>query len=514
MGCLQTTTAVIPVELYIPSTISGTISPICLPSPPINLTTALPTSTLGPGVWSGPGVTGTTFDPSIAGTGNQILTYGTNPGSMFCSSTSSIAVLINSASQPIMPIINPMCTNGPTLALLGNPTGGTWQGSGISALGILTPSLATTGTNTYTYTVGSSTCSAFNTTTITIVQYAPVLISQPLGSFCIYDPAVNLQSITPTTGGVWSGTGVTGNYFTPALAGAGTYTISYTTNPSPLVYCGGVGTTTVVVNAKPEANAYPNITEGCNPVLVNYATSTVPTGLGIWDFGDGTARDTGLQVSHLYNVPGTYTATLYYTDDVGCKDTTVATSGIEVFALPVASFEPSLTETTVVDGQVQFTNHSTVLNDNTYSWDIGNGMYTSANLNEAYEFTHSGLYVVSLFATTSKGCVDDTSVVIRVNPDVVLYVPNAFTPGSDGLNDVFYIGLPPSGVDYSTFHLTIYDRWGELVYETNDVTMYWNGAKHNSGPVLKQEVYVWKISFEDEKKQYYEKMGHVSLLRK
>ena len=232
-----------------------------------------------------------------------------------------------------------------------------------------------------------------------------------------------------------------------------------------------------------------------------------------WDFGDGTVRDTGLIVNHLYTVPGTYTATLYYTDAIGCKDTTTATSAVTSNPLPIASFDPSVVETTVVDGQVEFTNHSTVLTDNTYSWDIG-GLYNSANVDESYLFVNSGNFVVTLVATTPEGCVDDTSVVIVVNPDVVLYVPNAFTPGADALNDVFQIFLPPTGVDFSTFSLVIYDRWGEKIYSATDVNESWNGSKNNSGETLKQDVYVYKITFKDEKKKSYEKVGHVTLLRK
>ena len=97
---------------------------------------------------------------------------------------------------------------------------------------------------------------------------------------------------------------------------------------------------------------------------------------------------------------------------------------------------------------------------------------------------------------------------------MVLYVPNAFTPGNnDGLNDVFQIFLPPTGVDFTTFDLKIYDRWGELIYRTNDVNKFWTGARNNSGDILKQDVYVWKITFMDTKKKYYEKLGHISLLR-
>ncbi len=181
--------------------------------------------------------------------------------------------------------------------------------------------------------------------------------------------------------------------------------------------------------------------------------------------------------------------------------------------LPIASFDPSVTETTVVDGQVEFTNQSTVLGDNSYAWNIG-GVYNSANVNESYLFVNSGNFVVTLVATTPEGCVDDTSIVIVVNPDVVLYVPNAFTPGADALNDLFHIFLPPTGVDFSTFNLVIFDRWGEQIYKTTDVNQFWNGSKNNSGETLKQDVYVYKITFKDEKKKSYEKVGHVTLLRK
>ena len=71
-------------------------------------------------------------------------------------------------------------------------------------------------------------------------------------------------------------------------------------------------------------------------------------------------------------------------------------------------------------------NQSTVLGNNSYTWDIG-GFYIITDVDESYLFVNSGIFVVTLVATSADGCVDDTSVVINVNPDVVLYVPNAFT---------------------------------------------------------------------------------------
>ncbi len=675
-GCAQTATATIAIERFVPATITGTINPICLPSNTVNLSTALVTSTLGAGVWSGNGVTGTTFNPTAAGVGTHTLTYNTNsvPTTSLCPATGTIAVQLNSAAQPTITAVGPLCTNASSVTITVAPSGGTWSGTGVTPTGVFTPSLATVGANTYTYTVGSATCSAVNTTTISVEQYvpstitgaiAPLCITNPavnlstalttstlgvgvwsgngvsgtgfdpaaagaavhtltystnstptaslcpsastinitvnslaqptitaagpycdnyaaqnmtvtptggvwsavtpgaivsgtgvfspvssvvgnntllytltngpcvntetvavtvvhfvpatitntVGPYCIYDAGVNLQTIAQFAGGTWFGPGVSGTSFTPATAGAGVHLVTYSTNPSPLLNCGTAESITITVNPKPEANAFPNVMSGCNPVTIDYATSSYPTGTAIWNFGDGTVSDTGLIVTHIYTVPGTYTATLYYTDNIGCKDTTIATSAVTSNPLPIASFDPSVVETTVVDGQVEFTNQSTVLGDNTYAWNIG-GLYNSANVDESYLFVNSGNFVVTLIATTPEGCVDDTSVVIVVNPDVVLYVPNAFTPGSDALNDEFQIFLPPTGVDFSTFNLVIFDRWGEQIYKTTDVNVFWNGSKNNSGETLKQDVYVYKITFKDEKKKNYEKVGHVTLLRK
>lgn len=673
--CSSMGTTTISIERFVPSTITGTINPICLPSTTVNLSTALTTSTLGAGSWSGTGVTGTTFNPTSAGIGTHTLTYSTNssPTASLCPSTNTTAITVNSAAQPTITSAGPVCTNASSLSMISTPTGGTWAGSGISPTGILTPSAAIVGNNTYTYTVGSSTCSASNTTTVSVERYVPSTITgsintlcvtnptvnlstalttstlgvgtwsgngisgtsfnpgtagagthtftystnssptaslcpssstinvtvnsvvQPtisaagpfcdsyspqqlivspsggvwsaatigttisssgsfvpassiignnkiyytltnapcvkkdsinvnlvrfvpatitgaLGPYCIYDPTVNLQPTAQFPGGTWSGPGVTGSSFSPTGAGAGNQVVFYNMDPAPAGLCPDTKTLSIVVNPKPNANAFPNINNGCVPLSINYNTSTVNNGTAIWVFGDSTPNDTGLLVTHVYTVPGTYTATLYYTEN-GCKDTTVSNSGITVHELPIASFDPSVTETTVVDGQVEFTNQSTVLSNNTYAWNIGD-FYASTQMNESYLFTTSGNIVVTLTATTINGCVDDTSVVIRINPDVVIYVPNAFTPGADGLNDVFQVFIPPSGVDYSTYNISIYDRWGELVFKSSDINESWTGARNNSGAILKQETYVWKISFRDEKRKHYEKLGHVSLLRK
>ena len=434
-------------------------------------------------------------------------------GQTNCMQAQSATITVIIPVTPTITPVNPLCTNATQFTLDVNPLGGTWNGSGVVASGLFTPSLSLPGNNTYTYTVGSGSCIATGTTSIAVTKFIPATITGTMGPYCIYHPAEDLQPAAQYVGGVWTGNGVSGSFFTPAVAGAGIHSVIYSTDPAPSGLCPDQAFIDIQVNDKPEVNALTDKTDGCNPVMINLYTTTTTTGTATWDFGDGSPVGSGLTTNHLYTTPGTYTAAITYTDGIGCIDTTYILTAITDYSVPVASFEPSLMETTVVDGQLSFANQSTVLNANTYQWDIG-GLATSDSVNTSYFFAHSGNYAITLVATNSYGCVDDTTIIVKVNPDVVLYVPNAFTPGNgDGKNDVFEISLPPTGVDYSTFNLTIYDRWGEVIYKTNDVNKSWNGSKNNSGSVLKQETYVWKITFYDEQRKYYERLGHVSLIR-
>ncbi len=523
--CTATASAVVNIEIFVPSTITGVIAPQCITNSPINLLTALSTSTLGAGVWAINGVVGTVFSPTVAGVGSHTITYSTNsiPTTALCPSTSSIVVTVTNIAQPVITPAGPYCDSFTAQSMTATPTGGVWTSTNvatsISSSGVLAPNSTNLGANNLIYTLTNGACTSSATTVVNIEHFIAATITGALGPYCVYDAGGNLQATAQYIGGVWSGPGVTGSNFSPALATPGLHTITYSTASAPTAaLCPDSKTLNIQVNDKPNANLLANIYKDCNPLKVDFSTTTVNTGLVVWNFGDGSPQDSGFIATHTYTVPGTYTASLIYTDPIGCQDSTTAPNTFTVFANPVASFNPSLLETTVVDGQIDFTNNSTVLNNNTYSWNIG-GLATSTQTNTSYLFTNAGNYLITLVATSPDNapnfCTDDTTIIVVIKPDVVLYVPNAFTPGNgDGLNDMFQIFLPPTGVDYSSFKLTIFDRWGEVIYRTTDVNQFWNGRKNNSGPILKQETYVWKIEFSDELKKPYEKLGHVTLLVK
>ena len=114
-----------------------------------------------------------------------------------------------------------------------------------------------------------------------------------------------------------------------------------------------------------------------------------------------------------------------------------------------------------------------------------------------------------LAVTNSNGCLDTAYSTIYIAPEFQLYVPNAFTPNNDGLNDVFM--LKGTGFKTETLEMYIYDRWGQLVYYTKD--KLWDGKSSVTNQLVQQDVYVWKVmmrSYDDQLKSY---IGHVTVVR-
>lgn len=512
--CSATNTLAISVEQFNSAALSNTINPLCLNNSNVNLMSIVVNSS---GIWSGPGVSSNQFSPSVAGLGTHILTYNTNslPTVSLCPASSSIAVAVLEAVTPTITPAGPYCNNFTPQTLTATPSGGAWSGNPgtiISSQGSLNPGSSIIGNNTVIYTITNGPCTSTASAIINVVQFVPATITGNLGPYCDYDASQSLTNLTANQGGVWSGPGVTGSFFSPTSAGAGTHALVYNTNPAPLGLCPDSQTLTVIVNPKPEVTAIANIIEGCNPLTISFSSSNINTGNAQWNFGDGSPVVNQIYTTYTYTNPGVYFATLTYTSPAGCIDTTAVSSAINVYEVPVASFIATPDITSVADGEISFTNQTSNLPDNTYQWDFA-GLGFSTEVNPVFLFTNSGEYFVTLIATSPEGCKDTIARKVTINPDVIIYVPNAFTVNGDGLNDEFRIFAPPTGIDFSTFEIRIFDRWGAEIFKSNDINVSWNGSKNNSGETLKQDVYVWKITFKDDRKRFYSKTGHVSLLR-
>ncbi len=179
------------------------------------------------------------------------------------------------------------------------------------------------------------------------------------------------------------------------------------------------------------------------------------------------------------------------TDDNGCVDSTSISVGN--IPSPVAEFQFSIQPDDIFKPLVFFDNESE--DANTYFWDFGdewNG--TSTDTNPTYRYDTARTFPVILVAYGQyDGCLDTAIHFVTVNPVYTFYIPNAFTPGSvDELNDTF--GPVGNAYDVDTYYMTIYDRWGSIIYQTSDfVNGAWDGNYHRKDEPAPQGVYVYRI---------------------
>lgn len=259
----------------------------------------------------------------------------------------------------------------------------------------------------------------------------------------------------------------------------------------------------VIINAEPES--------GCQPLTVTFEDLTQPPSQGwTWNFGDPESNSNSASTSgpvHVYTEPGLYDVSLSIVTADGCITDTTMSDFIEVFPLPYASFVLDPEIVNLLNADITFTDLSTG-NINAWRWTFGDGE-TSIQQNPTHFYGDTGLYTIGLTVMTIHGCVDETERQLIVEPDVMFYVPNAFSPNNDGRNDVFR-GYG-EGINWDTYEMWIYDRWGEMIYYTADINDPWLGIY--KGKAVELAVYVWKIRFYDVKGEPHDHSGHVTLLR-
>lgn len=206
---------------------------------------------------------------------------------------------------------------------------------------------------------------------------------------------------------------------------------------------------------------------GCPPLDVSMnATGNATTYL--WDLGDGTTA-TGTDITHQYTNSGIYTITLNAIDSTTCNIVDISTATIEVYVFAHADFSMS-TDTIEATDPIGFINLST--NATSYLWNFGDGT-TTTDTNPQHTYTIAGTYNVCLTAMNEQHCDDDTCQVVTVIPRIYTGIPNAFSPNNDQLNDILYV---EGRAGISVMDLRIYNRWGELVFETTNPQSGWDGT--------------------------------------
>lgn len=262
----------------------------------------------------------------------------------------------------------------------------------------------------------------------------------------------------------------------------------------------------------------PDDAAGCYPHHVIFSNNTPGPGAPLMstiDFGDGSPTITTNALdtcSHTYEHPGVYTVSIVAVSDSGCTYMNTFQNMITVYDNPVADFNISSNPTTIFETHIRLNNNSSS-DVVSYSWIIpGAEPNHSSYDNPAVSFPDGivGNYPVTLVVTNENGCIDSITKIAQVISDVILYAPNTFTPDGNEFNQTWFLYM--DGIDIQQFNLKVFNRWGEVVWESNDPNGRWDGTYQ--GSIVPNGQYIWILETKElvsDKKYTFN--GYINVMR-
>jgi gliding motility-associated-like protein len=199
------------------------------------------------------------------------------------------------------------------------------------------------------------------------------------------------------------------------------------------------------------------------------------------------------------------------TDSSGCEVIVVDTISAVPAPPLVAGYQADPIITTIYNPEILFTDLST--GASVINWDFGDGTTDTSTGNSSHLFPDDviGSYTVWQYITNHLGCEDSISSEVIIKGDFALFAPSAFTPNGDGINETFF---PKGfGIDKDNFKLYIYNRWGDVIYETNNIDIPWDGRVNSGEEIAQIGVYVWMVVTYDIDGNEHQFIGKVTLLR-
>jgi gliding motility-associated-like protein len=277
-------------------------------------------------------------------------------------------------------------------------------------------------------------------------------------------------------------------------------------------------TVAVLISPPPVVRLAADSAFTCIPGIINFqdrsgtANSADPVISWEWDFGDG-EFSAEQHPAHTYTSEGVFNVNLTVTTDRGCTDKSAAPVIVRTFPPPVAAFSVNAQSFDLPYEELQAINQSSDAVN--YFWQFGPDG-TSNLTNPKFMLKTVGTITIMLVATSQHGCKDTAFTTVETSADVVF--PNAFTPNESGAsggyynitalnNDIFF----PYTSGVVEFNLQIFNRWGELIFESNDIKQGWDG--YYRGKLCQLGVYVWKAKVKLTNGKQFNKAGNVTLLR-
>jgi PKD repeat protein len=211
-----------------------------------------------------------------------------------------------------------------------------------------------------------------------------------------------------------------------------------------------------------------------------------------WGFGDGGSSNVENPI-YQFSDSGSYNVTLMVYGDGGCGDTITLATPIVIYPSPIAAFSyVNIQNPDPLSGTVEFTNES--IGADSYLWQFGDGS-ASTEIDPTYRYFQIGTFNTYLIAYNDFGCVDTAFQGVEVEYFKGLHIPNAMNPGHPNFEVANFV---PKGVGLETYHILIYDAWGNLIWESTALdsdgrpTESWDGTFN--GVPLPQDAYVWRVS--------------------
>ncbi len=465
-------------------------------------------------VWGGPNTfTSSVQNPTIPGvtaSAAGVYTLVVTDANM-CVNTATVNVTVNplptvtatGATVCINATINLSCTpNGATGYSWSGPLGYS-SNSQNPAIPMATSGMA----GNYVVTVTDPNgCVNANVATVAI-NSLPV-VSATTGTVCAGQTSATINASGANTYSWSPASGLNTTSGASVVANPNTTTV-YSVTGTDVNGCQSSATTTVSVNPVPAVSLTPQNSSGCAPVCTTFSNTTSSSGNYSWSFGDGSTSQSAAPY-HCFTVQGNYNVTLTLTDNNGCVNSASAT--VNVYPVPKADFSMSPQPTTILEPSTQFYDGSYGANIVTWGWTFGDYSATNSSglQNPSHVYGDTGSFVVQLVVVSDYGCKDSTIRILRIEDDYALYVPNAFSPNSDGINDVF----KAVGSGLKDFKLFIFDRWGNQVFFSDKLEKGWDGRFQAKGEdIVQEDVYVWKIEAKTTKNEKKQLAGVVSLLK-
>ncbi len=440
---------------------------------------------------------------------NAVLTVGT------CSGTKTQTITINSGiNVNVNPTSIAFC-EGTNVILTASSSGtGGVNYSWITPAGntgITTNTILAAPTTSTTYSVVASDpsgCTAQAITTITVFPL-PLAIATNSGPVC----SGSVAQLSVTSGASFVQWQPTASVINPLASSSATTPLTSNTTFSVTITdingCSATSTTSVTVLSLPEVTFSAPDTAACKELCVNFTSQSATATNYFWNFGDGNSINTDDPI-HCYTTSGVFSVSLMVTDINGCTANAIKTNYINIYSLPVAAFSANPQPATLAAPTISFTDLSS--GAVAWQWSFGDpSLGASFQQNPAYTYDAAGTHNVILIVSNDYGCSDTAYNSITVNEESSIYIPNTFTPNDDGKNDLFIPEL--TGIDIEKYKLIVYDRWGNMIFETNNANEGWNGKANEGKKMAQIDTYIWKLSAQDITGKNYNYTGLVNLIR-